>query len=131
MITSLYASLLAILYFKISIDTVRARRRFKISLGTGENNELLKYVSAHSNFSAYTPMLLILTFLLETSEQFPPFVIYIIASVFTLGRLLHYLGMTAEKMNFKLRVPGMAMTFMSLNALAVLNLFAYVKINFL
>jgi len=131
MITSLYASLLALLYFKISFDTVRARRRFKISLGTGENDEILKYVSAHSNFAAYVPILLILTFLLESSQQLPSILIYIIASVFTLGRVLHYLGMTANKMNFKLRVPGMAMTFIPLNLLAVLNLFAFVKINFL
>jgi len=129
MITSLFASMLTLLYSKITIDTIKARRKYKVSLGTGSGNEIEKYVSAHSNFAAYTPILLILCMFLEMSKQYSPIVIYALATLFTLGRLFHYLGLTAEKMNFKLRVSGMMLTIFPLNIMAVLNIIAFVKIQ--
>lgn len=130
MITSLFASILAILYFKISFDTIKARRKNKISLGTGHNNEIEKYVSAHSNFAAYTPLLLILFFLIESSGQYSATVVYILGTLFAAGRVLHYLGMTSEKMNFKLRGAGMMLTLLPLNIMALLNIIAFVQIRF-
>ena len=129
MITSLFASLLAFLYFKMSVDTIKARRKNKISLGNGTNNEIEKYVSAHSNFAAYTPILLILCFLMESSDQYDPAVVYILAALFTIGRTLHYLGLTSKKMNFKLRVSGMMLTLIPLNIMAILNIIAVVKMR--
>lgn len=131
MITSLFASILAIVYFKISFDTVRARRKFKISMGPGPNNEIQKYISAHSNFAAYTPILLILTYLLESSNQFANIVVFLIAATYTIGRVFHYMAFAAEKMNFNFRLIGMVMTFMTMNILAILNIIAFLKVNFL
>lgn len=126
MITSLYAGILAVLYMLLSIETIRARRKHRISLGYGPNNEIASIVSAHSNFSSYVFILLFLTFLVETSGQFPSWAIHMIASIFTLGRLLHYAAFRSEQMNFKWRVLGMHLTLWPLVGLGVLNIYCFI-----
>lgn len=58
MFTNLYIGLLTLLYFKISLETINARRSNKISVGAGDNNEIAGIVSAHSNFNSYVPIIL-------------------------------------------------------------------------
>ncbi len=131
MVTSLFAALLALIYFKISFDTIKARSKNKVSLGTGPEELIAPYVSAHSNFSSYVPILLILTYFVENSELIQDLFIYLIASAYTLGRILHYKAMTSNQMNFKLRRIGMMMTLFPLNILALTNIFIFIKVNFL
>ncbi len=95
---------------KISVEVIKQRKRKQISYGAGENNEILPYVSAHSNFAAYVPILLILLYFLEQSPAVPRALVVILGSCIFLGRLLHYLGVAREKTNFKLRVVGMQLT---------------------
>ncbi len=123
--TSLYAGLLAVLYFKLSLDTIKARRRNKISLGVGANNEIVAIVSAHHNFASYVPLLLLLTFFAESSGQVSNAVLHGLAAAFTLGRALHYVAFARPKMDFKLRVVGMHLTLWPLVILAGLNLYGF------
>lgn len=127
MITSFYAGLLAILFFKISIDTIMARRKNKISLGSGPNNEIEGIVSAHANFTSYAIYLLVLTYLIEQSAVFPSYLLHIIAAAFTIGRVLHYLAVSGKKMNFKFRVAGMQLTLWPLLALGIMNIYAFIR----
>lgn len=131
MITSLYAGILAILFFKLSFDTINARRRHQISVGHGPNNEILEVVSAHANFSAYTVLLLFLVFLAEQSQVVPVIAIHILAGAFTLGRVLHYIAFTRDKMNFKFRILGMQLTLFPLVILGLLNVYIYISKNLL
>ena len=126
MITSLYASLLAVLFFRISIDTIKARRSQKISLGTGKNDEIASIVSAHHNFASFVPVLLFMTFLVEHSGRIPDAAIHLVAGAYTAGRYLHYLAFSGEKMNFKQRVLGMQMTLFPLLILAGMNFYIYI-----
>jgi len=71
MIVSFYAGLLALLYFKLSVDVIKARRLHKVSLGCGPNDEIAAVISAHANFAAYVPLLLLLLWMVETSTVFP------------------------------------------------------------
>lgn len=121
MITAFYAGLLGMLYFKISLDTIRARVKHKISLGVGLHGEIERYVSAHGNFAAYTAMLLLQLFFLESIGKWPPYVLHIFGGCITVGRIFHYGAFRSESMNFKLRTLGMQLTLWPLILMSILN----------
>lgn len=127
MITSLYTGLLGLLFFLISIETIRARRTKKISLGTGLNNEIQHLVSAHSNFSAYVPFFLLALGFCEFSRLFPMVLLHALGLVFFLGRVLHFLSMRTESMDFQKRVAGMMMTLFPLIFVSLMNVWIYVR----
>jgi len=54
-----YASLLALLYFYLSVRVIRTRRQEQISLGDHRNARLLRAIRVHSNFAEYVPLALI------------------------------------------------------------------------
>lgn len=130
MVTPLYAGLLAILYFKISIEVINGRRSHQISLGYGPNNEIAGVVSAHSNFAAYVPLLLILTFFVEASNLFPKLILHGVCMLYVVGRVSHYMSLRSKKMNPKFRVLGMHLTFWPMLALAGMNIFIFIKQSF-
>lgn len=120
MVTSLLASFLTFLYLKITFEVIKNRRSQKVSLGSGENDEILKFTSAHSNFSAYVPLMLILFYLIESSNLISNMVLIPLALVIFIGRLLHYKGLTAKEMNFPLRVRGMKLTIFPMIVMSLL-----------
>jgi len=121
MVTSLYLGILGLLYFWISIETIKGRRANKVSLGAGENNEILHLVSAHSNFASYTPFFLFSLFLLE-HQTVSLYAIHALAVVFVLGRVLHYLTMRNQEKTFKYRKAGMMLTLWPLIIVSVWNI---------
>jgi uncharacterized membrane protein YecN with MAPEG domain len=126
MITSLYVGILGLLFFVITMDTIRARQNNQISLGYGENNEIIAIVSAHSNFVAYFFIVMLMLYLCEASGVYPNILIHIFGAGFTLGRYLHYQAFKG-KMNFKLRKVGMHLTLWPVLFLSVMNIVIYVK----
>lgn len=125
MITSLYAGLLALIYFRISLDAINARRKHQISLGPGKENEIEQIVSAHSNYSAYTPILIILLFGAEFQPELPRELIHIFGVLITAGRTLHYLAFK-NKMNFLYRKWGMYLTLWPILILGLLNIILFI-----
>ena len=110
MITSIYAGFLGLLFFKMSIDTIKARRKYQISTGFGPKGEIANVVSGHANFTAYAPLFLILLYLLEVSGLMPWWGLHALGAPFLLGRVLHSMAFSTPKMNFNRRVLGMHMT---------------------
>lgn len=130
MLTAFYLSLLSLIYFKISVDTIKERIKNQISLGPGPNNEIAGYVSAHSNFQSYVPLIGILMYLYEMSELTSPLLIHALGLTVLSGRLLHYLGVKNSKAPvFKFRKVGMHMTLWPLLILALLNLASFVYVT--
>ncbi|MCB0376980.1 MAG: MAPEG family protein [Bdellovibrionales bacterium] len=127
MITLLYAGILGLFYFKISMDTIKARKKHQISMGYGKDNEIIQYVSAHNNFASYVIFLLLLLYLVESSQMYSPYLLHGLGTTFTLGRFFHYFAFVAGKMNFKRRVLGMQMTLIPLLILSLLCIFASLK----
>lgn len=126
MITSLYAALLALIFASISLETIKGRKRNKISLGVGNSNEILNLVSAHSNFSAYVPMILIMMALAENSDVVPNYGLHVIGSLVIIGRICHYIAFRGT-MNFKLRVIGMQLTIWPILILATINFLSFIE----
>lgn len=109
MITAIYAGLLGLIYFRLSLETIFARQKNQISIGSGKEDQIAQIVAAHSNFSAYAPLLLILMALAEYIGKVPLWTLHLYGVLITLGRLLHFLAFRG-KMNFPMRKVGMHMT---------------------
>lgn len=119
MITTVLASILGALFFKMTLAVVNQRKSLKIALGSGEDETLLQYTSAHNNFSQYVPMLLILFYLNEINAFLPKPILFVVAILIVMGRVLHYRALTAKKMSFKLRVRGMQLTLFPMMAMSI------------
>ncbi len=125
MVTSLYLGILGLLYFWISIETIMARGKNKVSLGAGENNEIIHLVSAHGNFSSYVPFFLLALYLLE-QQTVSAYAIHALAAVFVCGRVLHFLTMRNKEKTFKYRKAGMMLTLWPLIIVSVWNIYCSV-----
>lgn len=121
MVTSLYLGILGLMYVYISIETIKARGANKVSLGPGQNNEILHLVSAHSNFASYTPFFLMALFMLE-HQTVSRYALHALALVFVLGRVLHFLTMRNQEKTFKYRKAGMMLTLWPLIIVSVWNI---------
>ena len=121
MITALYASLLTILLFILSIRVIglRGNPAFAfIAQGKGDDELLQRAVRAHGNFTEYVPTMLILLYFLESSEVAGA-KLHALAGAFFLGRVMHGICMGFMRSNMPLRVGGTALTLLPLAAAAV------------
>ena len=128
MISLLFAGILGLILLFISRATIMARRKYKVSLGYGEKKDpLFNFVSAHANFCAYTPLFLILLFLLENAQSFSNSFLMLTASCFTLGRIMHFFALTKMELmtppNFKFRIFGMILTLASIAVFSIRAIF--------
>lgn len=121
MISGLYAGLLGFLFLKISSDTIGARRKHQISLGTGKNDEIIGIVSAHSNFVAYVFFFLLQLYIVEHSMKIPSVFIHVLGLSFLAGRIFHFIALKG-KMNFKYRKLGMVLTFLPILVCSIVNI---------
>ena len=130
MVTGLYAALLSFLLIALSVNVIKGRLQKKVALGDDNNYDLQKRIRAHSNFTEYTPIFLILLGVLEYLDL-PYYGLHILGLLFLGARLTHAYGLTiAERiegeklLNSQYRACGMVGTFMviGLSALLVLIL---------
>ena len=124
MITALYASLLAILLFILSIRVIGLRGNpafVFIAQGKGDDELLQRAVRAHGNFTEYVPTMLILLYFLESSGVAGA-KLHALAGAFFLGRVMHGICMGFMRSNMPLRVGGTALTLLPLATAAVVLL---------
>ena len=119
MITSLYASLLALLIVRLSISVIKLRRKNRISVGDGGNEELQLAIRTHSNAVEYIPITLLLLLMLELNGA-PKILIHILGATLIIGRIIHATSLPAK--NLQKRVLGMQITIYLLIGLAILNI---------
>ncbi len=109
MITPVYAAILALIFIFLSFRTLRLRHRFRVAIGTGENETLSRAARVHSNFAEYVPLALILIYFLE-SETGAKISIHVLCIALIAGRLLHAYGLSQIAEDFRFRVVGMVLT---------------------
>ncbi|WP_432743230.1 MAPEG family protein [Methylobacter sp. G7] len=119
MITSIYASLTALLIVRLTLLVIKLRRKNRVSVGDGGNEALQLAIRAHANAVEYIPIALMLLLTLELNGA-PKILIHILGTTLLIGRILHAMGLPAK--DFKKRVLGMQITIYLLIGLAVLNL---------
>jgi uncharacterized protein len=123
-ILPMYAALLGLLFFYLSVRTIGLRRRLKIGIGADQNDEMLRAMRVHSNFSEYAPITLMLIYFVEVQGGHP-LLIHALGAVLLMGRLVHAYGLSQMKEKFVFRVSGMAMTFTALITASCILLFNF------
>ena len=71
LITAFFSSILALIFYKLSINVIRLRRKYKVSLGSSKKHkDLEQAIRAHGNLSEFLPIGLILLACLEVKKLF-------------------------------------------------------------
>jgi len=123
-VTALFSSILFFLFYYLAKNVIQIRRKNKIALGFAKNKELEQAITAHSNFSQYVPLGLIMMACMELNKiHFS--IIFIAGICFTYGRIIHAKSFLKKTMDLKQRVQGMKFTFWTMIAMAVLNIVSF------
>ena len=64
-ITSIIASVLTVIFVRLSFAVIRLRRKNKVGLGSGGHEELERAIRAQGNFAEYVPFGIMLIACLE------------------------------------------------------------------
>ena len=119
-ITPIYAGILAIIFFALSVRVVAVRGR--VSLGDGGDPLVLRRMRGHANFAEYVPFILLMMGILELSH-FSIYFLHGAGIVLVVARLLHGYALSfTEKFKFG-RFWGTALTFGLLLVCGVLCLY--------
>lgn len=121
-VTPIYASLLGLLFIKLSVDVIKTRRQARVTVGDGNNPQLQRAIAVHSNFAQYVPIALLLLTFCEM-QQAPNLLIHALAVTLLISRLLHAYGVSKANENFKFRTVAITTT-LGVIGLAALYLLA-------
>jgi hypothetical protein len=121
LITSVIASVLTIIFVKLSFAVIGLRRKNKVGLGSGGHEDLERAIRAQGNFAEYVPFGIILIACLELNGA-PWWLVAIPGITLIIGRLIHAKGINVPPPDFSKRILGMKFTFSTLIALIILNL---------
>ena len=113
MITLFYAGSLSVLALFLGIKTGQKRfsKDANITIGVGDNFELLQITRAHGNLIENAVFFLILSALLEIVGEIPVLALYILGDVFLLSRIAHAYGITRPGAESIFRMLGATGTF--------------------
>lgn len=120
-VTPLYAALLALLFFALSVRVISRRRDARVGIGDGGNRLLLRSQRAQANFAEYVPLTLLLMGFAEVQGA-PGWSLHLLGCLLFAGRLVHAAGLSREPEPSGLRVTGMSLTFTVLLIAAAANL---------
>ncbi|GAP98024.1 MAPEG family protein [Leptolyngbya sp. NIES-2104] len=110
LITSIYAAILGLVFAALSIRTLLLRRQLGVAIGDGDQAALARAIRVHANFAEYVPLSLILIYFSEIQMQTSLW-IHLLCSALVIGRIIHAIGVSQVKENFRYRVIGMGVTF--------------------
>jgi uncharacterized protein len=120
-VTGVYAAALTVLYLFLTARVIIFRRVNRVSLGDGNDEELLRRMRAHGNFAEYVPLGLLLMGIAEVQGS-QTWLLHIVGLMLLAGRLMHGLNFTFALKSMPLRTMGMLLTLTSLGLGAVLAL---------
>lgn len=120
-ITPLYGGILALLFLYLSLATVKQRFKQKVSIGTGDNKDMIKAMRVHANFAEYVPLGLLLMIMAELQGA-PIWAMHILGLLLLVGRAMHAYGFGHTPQITSLRKYGSIITFSMLLLAAVANI---------
>jgi len=124
-ITALYAGLLAIIGIALSAVCIATRRKLRINLGDGGNDDMLLAMRRQANFVEYVPMALILIALVEMNGA-PDYAIHGLGLVLLAARVAHAFGLSNESGHILFRGLGAAVTALVTMVAAIWNIYLFV-----
>ena len=108
-----YAALNALILLVLSMRVVHARARTATAFGDGGKPEMAAPLRAHANASEYVPVALILLWALASPLGRSIWVIHGMGATFTIGRILHAIGLSRSTGPSTLRFIGMVLTWIA------------------
>jgi len=108
-ITATYAALIAFFFVAMSFYVIITRAKTDVLVGDGGNINMLVAMRRHGNMAEYVPLALIMMGLAE-ALGLGSLWLHICGVALIGGRLLHPLGVTAEKSSLAPRVVGVLAT---------------------
>ena len=121
LVTSIIASILTVIFIKLSFAVIGLRKKNQVGLGTGGHEDLERAIRAQGNFAEYVPFGIVLIACLELNGA-PWWLVAIPGVTLIIGRVIHAIGIHELPPEFSKRILGMKLTFGTLITLAVLNL---------
>lgn len=109
-ITALYAGLLTPLFIYLAIRVIRERRSARVSVGHGDNAQLLRKMRVHANFAEYVPLALLLMGLAESVKS-DARLLHVAGIILVAGRVVHAIGLSRQPESIPMRVFGVLSTF--------------------
>jgi len=120
-ITALYAGILALIFMALAINVTRHRAKLRVSIGDGGNPEMLRMIRLHGNAAEYIPFAVLLMALYELNGGWH-IALHIVGIALIVGRLVQSWGMWGTEVPGLGRRMGQGLTWLSILALALLNL---------
>ncbi len=120
-ITALYAGILALIIVALGINVTVHRVKLKVPLGDGGNPQMLRMIRLHGNAIEYLPLALVLMLVYEINGGWHT-ALHIIGIALIAARLIQTMAMWSTEMPRPGRGIGQTVTWLSIAALAVLNL---------
>ena len=87
-ITPIFAGILAMMYVGLAFLVINGRRSKRISLGTGDDDDMVRRVRAHGNFGEYVPSCLLVMLMQEIGGT-SALLLYVWGVILVLGRIGH------------------------------------------
>ena len=102
LLTSIIASVLTLIFIKLSFDVIGLRRKNKVGLGSGGHEDLERAIRAQGNFAEYVPFGIILIACLELNGA-TWWLVAIPGLALIIGRLIHAIGINTPPPDFSKR----------------------------
>lgn len=102
---ALYAGLLGLLLFALTLSVSEARHRTKTAIGDGGDEVLRRRIRAHGNFVEYVPLSLLLLALSESLGLGSLFV-HMLGLVLLVSRIAHAYGISQPREPMAFRMLG-------------------------
>ncbi|MDZ7824452.1 MAG: MAPEG family protein [Ahrensia sp.] len=119
----IYSALCYLILFWLSLATGKLRGKYKISIGDGGNQHLVRIMRGHANATENMPIFLI-TLLIAALMGMPLMVVHIFGIVFVIARALHAHYFIQEQASMKFRMVGFGLSTLA-QIVLVLGLLAY------
>ncbi len=111
-ITPIYVAILGLLFLPITIRVAMYRIKSRISLGTGDDPEMVRRMRGQANFIETVPISIFLLIVMEVQGASNMW-LHALGITLVLGRIAHYLGLV-DIIPFAFRVVGIAATLLTI-----------------
>lgn len=124
-LTALYGAILALIVIALAINVTMHRARLRIALGDGGNPVMLRMIRVHANAAEYVPLAIGLMLAYELNGG-SHIALHAVGIALIAGRILQSWNMWVTEVARFGRICGQSLTWLSIIALAVLNLWKLV-----
>ncbi len=128
-IAALYAGLVAIVLLVLAANVSKFRRSLGVGLGDGGHKELQRAIRAHGNAVEWALPAIVLLLVAELTRA-SPLLLHVCGVAIVVGRVLHAVGLSGSSGYSFGRFAGTLATWLALLALALWNIWAFVRVAF-